>query len=107
MKPGTDPNVFWGGNCVTLGWFFSILGAIEALACRLELAMPDTHPPAAERWEKIEASIQMRIPIDPAMIKFERMMRTLALDSAKFGDLPAIYKERLAEIGNYRAVPLP
>lgn len=105
MKPGTDPKSFWGGNCFSLGWLFSILGAVETLAGRLDIAITDSHPPAADRWERIEESIQRRVSIDPGMIELERWMRRLALDAAEFGDLPVVRKERLKEVGNCRPVP--
>ena len=105
IKPGTDPKDFWNSAYVTLGWLFSILGAIETLALRLEVPMPDTHPPAAERWSRIDALIRDRAPIDQSMIDLQRTMRANALRSAKFGDLPVIRKEMLAEIGEYVAMP--
>jgi hypothetical protein len=105
MQPGADRKAVWNAAYVTLGWLFSIFGAIEKLAHRVEAPISDTHPPAAERWDRIDALIRSRVPIDQGTIDLERMMRANALNSAEFGDLPTIRKEMLAEIGEYVAMP--
>ena len=105
MAPGADRISFWSSAYVTLGWLFSVFSAIETLARRLEIPIPDTHPPAGERWTRIDTRIRDRISINPSMIKFLSFMRSQILNSAQSGDLPTIRKERLSEIDSYVAVP--
>jgi hypothetical protein len=105
MKPGTDRKVFWNSAYVTLGWLFTILAAIGALSRRLEIPIPDTHPPAADRWSRIDALTRDRAPIDRGTIGFAELMRGNALRSAEIGDLPTLRPEMPAEIEEYVAVP--
>ncbi|MEA2559591.1 MAG: hypothetical protein QOH06_1095 [Acidobacteriota bacterium] len=102
IRPDAGSKAFWNGAYSTLGWLFSTLGAMEALARRLDFDIGDTHPPALERWQRIAELIRNRASIDPSTIKVEEMMRENASRSAEFGNLPALHEETEAE---YVALP--
>jgi hypothetical protein len=93
FQSGADRDQGWNSAYLTLGWLFSIMAAIEILAKRLDEPINDTHPPAVQRWSRVEALVRERAPISRQTIELERATHEATVDAAGRGKLPVIRRE--------------
>ena len=102
---GVDRQRFWNEAYLTLGWFFSVLAAVEVLGRRLGCALDDSHPPADERWSRVAASIRERVAVDGDALAIEDRMHVVATTAAESGQLPPIRRDPIGHSSDFVQVP--